>query len=1057
MAGNLDRATSRMLQKACGVSELIADLMVTRGIETKEEAQRFLYPDINQDWTDPLLIPGMEAVADALERAVRAKKRILIFGDFDVDGISATAVMVRGLAALGTSVEYLIPNRIEEGYGLTASALTRIYDIDPEVVVTVDCGISARNEIDEMLARGIEVLVTDHHEPSENVPGNIPVADPKLEDDSPLSILAGAAVALKLIAVLGNRMGMPELWRDLLDLAALGTLADVMPLTAENRVLVAAGIAQMEAGPRLGLAAVFASIGDTGEPLESTFLAYSLIPRLNAAGRMGDPTLALRLLLSDDPCEAQDLARELEQMNRTRRLTEAEVLDKALIQAVQREDGHQIVIVSGEGWHEGVKGIVASRLVKRFQKPAIVFTQVGEELRGSGRSIGSVNLFKAIEQCADLAIRFGGHEAAVGITLSKDRLGEFIERMGAIIEEEPPENFSVHRQVDGEVRLSNIDLLAVKQLRLFEPFGRGNEEPLFISRAVYLQNKRAVGGNKDHLACFVSDGLAGSNAIYFKCPQIEDVLSYEGKADIVYRLKLDEWNGRMRPKLYIEKAFLETNEEPAIEDDASLIESLPGKIVGHDVQLHESQKNALEALVRGDSVLAIMATGRGKSLIFQTYAALLAKQRKAASVFIYPLRALIADQAHSLAESYKRIGLHASSLTGDNSTAEKDRIFQGLYEGELDVLLTTPEFFQLHAWRFEGSGRIEFIVFDEAHHIATELQVGREAYHHLRACRTLFPRAQFLAVTATADDRISKGICQALAIDKTIIDATTRENLILNDVRNLHDREGFVASTIMNASKAVVYTNSRAQVIELARFLRKQASEINHPIAFYHAGLKKEERRSIEDAFREGAVRTIIATSAFGEGINIPDISDVILYHLPFSAVAFNQMSGRVGRNGERATIHLAFNEEDAQINRQILKQSAPSRDDLAVLYRALRSLDVSDSPATLIRCSCKELVGICKRVDSETSIEEKWVINYLAILEELSLLELETEDDRLSITLFCEKGKVELSASSRYLEGKEELVLFEDFREWVFRATAEELREKIIGPLAPTGNECER
>jgi single-stranded-DNA-specific exonuclease len=363
-------AVSQILADACALTPLVARTLAARGIRTAAEAENFLHPSLERDWSDPAGISGLVAVTDTLEEAIRAGRRILVFGDFDVDGLSATACMVRGLAALGASAMHLIPNRMDEGYGLTAAALERVYEHDPELVITVDCGISSRNEVEQMRARGIEVLITDHHEPSDAIPTDVPVADPKLEKDSPQSILAGVGVALKLIALLGERFAHPQLWRDLVDLATLGTLADVMPLTGENRALVIEGLALIERSPRPGIAAALALSQRNGHALTTTDLSFGLIPRLNAAGRMGDPSTALALLIDDDPARSFKTAAALDAANRERRATESALLAEARAQAEPLSRRQKIVVVAGEGWHEGVRGIVASRLASRYGVPA---------------------------------------------------------------------------------------------------------------------------------------------------------------------------------------------------------------------------------------------------------------------------------------------------------------------------------------------------------------------------------------------------------------------------------------------------------------------------------------------------------------------------------------------------------------------------------------------------------------------------------------------------------------------------------------------------------------
>jgi single-stranded-DNA-specific exonuclease len=1087
---DVDVALVQAIAERCDLSPLVARVLVARGVTTPEQAAVFLHPSLGRDWSDPALICGMAAVADALEQAIRARRRILVFGDFDVDGISATACMLRGLAALGATADYLIPNRMDEGYGLTAGILERIYDKDPEVLITVDCGISSRDEIAQLLARGISVLVTDHHEPSDATPVGIPVANPKLAGDGPQTILAGVSVALKLMALVGERFDRPELWRDLVDLATLGTLADVMPLTGENRSLVAEGLTRFEHCPRPGPAALLALSQRKGQAVRSSDLAFGIIPRLNAAGRMADPAMALELLISDDPHRAAELACALDAANHKRRETERLLLAETLAQAAELYHGQKILIVAGEGWHEGVRGIVASRLASRYGVPVIVFTLIDGQARGSGRSVGAVNLFRAVESAADLTVRFGGHEAAVGLTLSQDKLALFRERMEGIMAQEPDENLHPPQEVDAELVLGALDVNQVTELGLLEPYGHANREPLFVTRRAFVRNAKVVGSDKNHLSFTLVDSTGSAQAIWFHCPAPEDFIACDSSVDAIYRVQVDEWKGRSKVKLMVERlcrvdeadddspqqlaAQQPAAQQPALQQPAAqrpalqqpaaqqpalqqpapqqlTPQQLAAQIIGTSVPLHPAQSEALEVLGGGASLLAIMATGRGKSLIFQVHAAQLALRLGRASVFIYPLRALIADQAIHLAESFSRLGLKAAALSGEMTTEEKDRVFRGLYEGDLAVLLTTPEFFRLHAWRFAQAQRIAFIVFDEAHHIQTEQAAGRDAYRHLDEAHAHFPHAQYLAVSATSDDRITEGICRALAIQRVVIDDTRRENLRIDDARNLRDRASYLLNIVEEAAKMVIYANSRVQAVMLARLLRKYASSRAFSVAFYHAGLARLERRTIEEGFRTGELRIIISTSAFGEGVNIGDISDVVIYHLPFSAVAFNQMSGRAGRDGSAATIHLLYTREDIELNRRLLASGIPGREELTTLYRALKRS--ASTGAAVCEGSLEQLTEMCRSIDPHHALDEQGVATGLAIFAELGLLERDQRDEHsLSLQITSTAGKrVELSASSIYLEGREELALFERYSVWAFEATTDELRAQVTGPLVPS------
>ena len=364
-----------------GVPSLVARIMVAHGIGSVEEGRAFLTPSLDRDWADPLDIPGMPAVVERVARAVRDGERIAVFGDFDVDGITSTCLLTEALRELGASVHPFIPHRFEEGYGLSQTALDRVMEVcDPALVVTVDNGIAARNEVAFLSERGVDLVVTDHHEPADMVPEGIPLTDPKLVANGPSHELAGAGVALKLVQALGSRLGAPDLWRRYIEVAALGTVSDMMLLTPENRALVAEGIAQMRSTERPGFIALAAVTRTDLSTITADALSFSLIPRLNAAGRMADPALALNLLLERDPVEAGRLASELEAINQERRDIEAALADEAVARVEETYTGGRVIVVGGEGWHEGVKGIVASRLVNRYHVPVLLFHGTADDI-----------------------------------------------------------------------------------------------------------------------------------------------------------------------------------------------------------------------------------------------------------------------------------------------------------------------------------------------------------------------------------------------------------------------------------------------------------------------------------------------------------------------------------------------------------------------------------------------------------------------------------------------------------------------------------------------------
>ena len=1086
------------LASGLGVAPLVARIMVAHGIGGVEEGRLFLTPSLERDWADPLIIPGMAEVAARVERAVRDGEVIAVFGDFDVDGITSTCLLTEALRQLGACVHPFIPHRFEEGYGLTAQALDRVVEAcEPSLVITVDNGIAARDEVVALAGRGIDIVVTDHHEPSDLVPVGIPVTDPKMVDESPSRELAGAGVALKLVQILGERLGQPQLWRSYTEVAALGTVSDMMCLTPENRALVADGIAHMRATARPGYIALAAVTRTDLSTITADALSFSLIPRLNAAGRMADPTLALDLLLARDAVEAGRLAAALEEINQQRRAIEAELTGQAEELAERTYDGGRAIVVGGEGWHEGVKGIVASRLVNRYHVPALLFSIEDGVARGSGRSVGSVNLFEAVEKCSDLLIRFGGHAGAVGVTCAVENLDALRDRLNAVLADLPAEDFEDRGEIAATVGLDELDIETIRQIGMLEPFGQGNRVPLLAARGVTMCDRAVVGKTGDHMRFIATDGAASVPAIMFRAPEVEQLVNCDTVVDLVFEAVAECWQGRVKPKLMVKDILCRSCEEPVSADEAlvrvgeragegdraskpacvrpcaipvdadrraalarlpydQLTRSLIHTFIG-PAEPHRAQMEALDALKERRGVLAVMGTGRGKSLIFHVHAVREAILNGSASIFVYPLRALVTDQAYHLQETLASLGVRVGVLTGDTPTAARDRAFSLLGGGKLDIVLTTPEFLSIHRARFAASRRIGFVVVDEAHHVAGAKGGDRTAYLDMPQILHDLLDPTVLAVTATASAEVTAEICRLLPVDAQVVDAAVRENLELDDGRDLSSRENRLVSIVATGQKSVVYVNSRDQAQALCRTLRRRVPELGARIAFYHAGLTRPERASVEAAFRDGELACIVSTSAFGEGVNIPDIRHVVLYHMPFGDIEFNQMSGRAGRDGAPASIHLLYSGRDARINERLLDAAAPDRRELVTLYRALQTMwrrHRGGAPTGPLPASDLDIAQMCLAVDARTPVDERAVPSGLAIFEELGFAHVAGDDDVRAIEMVENPGHVDLTRSILYLEGLHARREFSAFRDWALSASAHDMLTRINRPITPQVHE---
>lgn len=1075
-----------------GIAPLVARIMVAHGIASVEEAGRFLSPSLERDWADPLLIPGMGEVVERVERAVRGHEVIAVFGDFDVDGITSTCLLTEALRQMGAEVHPFIPRRFDEGYGLTHAALDRVTTAcDPSLIITVDNGIAARQEVADLMLRGIDIVVTDHHEPAELVPQGVPVTDPKLDVEGPSRELAGAGVALKLVQALGARLGKPDLWRSYTEVAALGTVSDMMPLTPENRALVADGIACMRSTARHGYVALAALARTDLANITADSLSFSLIPRLNAAGRMADPALALDLLMATDPVEAGRLAAQLEQTNQERRAIEAELADRAEALVADTYDGGHCIVVGGEGWHEGVKGIVASRLVNRYHVPTLLFSIEDGIARGSGRSVGRVNLFDAVEKCSDLLIRFGGHAGAVGVTCAAENLDALRNRLEAVLSELPSEDFEDRGEISAVVELSELDIETIRQIGLLEPFGQGNSVPLLAVRGVTMCDRAVVGKSGDHMRFFATDGMMGVAAIMFRAPEVEMLVNCDTVVDLVFEAVVECWQGRVKPKLMVKDILCRTSEDgdelsstgtadpativpsacascdPVVGGSSSsasrravlsqlpydqLTRSLIHTFIGTS-RPHRAQVEALDALQGHRGVLAVMGTGRGKSLIFHVHAVREAIVNDRASVFVYPLRALVADQSYHLTERLCELGIKVGVLTGETEQKERDRTFSAISSGKLDIVLTTPEFIAIHRERFAATGRIGFVVIDEAHHVAGAKGGDRSAYLDMPEVFAALGNPCVLAATATASAEVTAEIERLLPVEVRVIDPAVRENLTLHDGRDLASRENRLVSIVATGQKTIVYVNARDQSVALCRMLRRRIPELGGRIAFYNAGLSRADRMAVEASFRASELRCIVSTSAFGEGVNLPDVRHVVLYHMPFGSIEFNQMSGRAGRDGDTAHIHLLYSSRDARINERLLDAAAPERTVLVTLYRALQTIARRyrmEAGKTSFTATDLDIARMCLAVDARVEVDERMIPNGLAIFEELGFVRLSGHDDARCIEVVDRPERVDLSCSIRYLEGIHARMEFSAFRVWALAASSHDMLARVNRPITP-------
>ena len=541
------------LAEALGVSETTATVLVRRGLHEPELARAFLAAELPRH--DPFALGDMGRAVERIRAAIAAGERICVHGDYDVDGISATAVAVLVLREAGATVEWRLPSRFEEGYGLAAETIEQLAEQGVDLVVTVDCGVTAAQEVARAHELGLDVVVTDHHRPGATLP-DCPVVATR-PSQYPCPDLCGAGVVYTLArALLGD--DHPTV-AGVLDLVALATIADVVPLVEENRALAAAGLRAIARTSRPGLKALMQSARVDPAAIDATAVAFRLAPRINAAGRLGRPDVALDLLLTDDAARARELAGTLEDLNRERQAVEERILREAVARVESwppERRARRGYVVWDESWHEGVIGIVASRLVERFHRPVVLIARSGDSWKGSGRSIPDFDLHGGLAACSSLLGRFGGHRAAAGLSLETGSLEAFADAFGAHADTVLHElDLGPVTMVDAVVPAGDLTLDLAQELDRLAPFGLGNPEPTLLVASVEATAAGTVGEGK-HLRFRVRQhGRDGGSAIAFGLGAQLDRLQELARFDVAFRLKENRWNGTVAPQLVVRRLF----------------------------------------------------------------------------------------------------------------------------------------------------------------------------------------------------------------------------------------------------------------------------------------------------------------------------------------------------------------------------------------------------------------------------------------------------------------------------------------------------------------------
>jgi single-stranded-DNA-specific exonuclease len=547
------------LSKAVSISPVLAQVLVNRGIKNPGDVQEFLSPGITA-LSDPFELPGIRTALERIKGALRRGERVLVHGDYDTDGLTATAIMVLALGKMGMDVHYFIPHRVTQGYGFHPYAVDAAKKLGASLIITVDCGITSLDAVAYAQVEGIDVIITDHHEPTRRdhdkgqgteeeheflLPDAVAIINPKLNmENQQLFLLSGAGIAFKIVQAFAMDDMLPFTMDDalsLLDLAALGTIADVVPFTAENRIILKEGLKQISHAHRPGIKSLMEVSGVRDREIRAGLLSFTLIPRINASGRIGDTGDVMRLFLSDSGEESFPLAEKLDRTNTERQKIEQEAYEEARSQ-LNEKGFDSAIVLANRNWHIGVVGIVASRIAEEFNRPTFVLSMEDDIAKGSARSIPAFDVYQGLSECSDVLLSFGGHRQAAGLKLRASDIPQFEKRINDRVRDSlRGEDLTPVIEIHAEVVLSEVTTSLVRELSLLEPVGFGNPEPTLGARMLDVLNPRIVG--KNHLKMKVKQKALSLDVIGFDMGRFLEHLSESSTVDAAFTPGINEWNG----------------------------------------------------------------------------------------------------------------------------------------------------------------------------------------------------------------------------------------------------------------------------------------------------------------------------------------------------------------------------------------------------------------------------------------------------------------------------------------------------------------------------------
>ena len=543
----------RMISDKLGIPFLTSKILLSRGYDTVDLAEKFINPDIS-DLNDPFLFVEMEKIVNRIEKAIINNENIWIYGDYDVDGITSVSILINYFKSIGYDVNYYIPNRQNEGYGIGKTGIDYIFNKQGNLIISVDCGITANEMADYSNQLNMDIIITDHHTCGDIIPNAFGILNPKVSHDTyPYDMLAGVGIAFKLIQAL-SKATFKEIYMKYIDITAFGTIADIAPLDKENHIITRIGLEKLKNTENLGMKALIELSKLNDKEITAGIVGFRLAPQINAAGRLGDADLAVKLLTSSDKEEVYSIAEKLKNLNEQRKMIEKAIFVKSK-KYIEKEidlDNESVIVVFGEQWHSGVIGIVASRIVEKYGKPAIVLTREDDYVKGSARSVGNFNIYQAIKACEEFLIGFGGHKMAAGLSLKEENVINFRKSINEYVKNNVDlEDLISTINYEGDILSDDITLNTINSLDYLKPFGVGNPKPSFRVEDCDIINIKTVGSDKSHLKLIINKNSTNFDTIGFGFGYLTTEIKNKDKVDLLVNLDINEYNGLITPQLML--------------------------------------------------------------------------------------------------------------------------------------------------------------------------------------------------------------------------------------------------------------------------------------------------------------------------------------------------------------------------------------------------------------------------------------------------------------------------------------------------------------------------